>query len=249
MNTRRRALSDGCSAFNSARAAATSGRFCSAACRVFFEGDIVTLIESPDRAPPGLELLFAGKPRADLVERQVGLRSDEVEQPPLMRLERRAAMAGARLRRDASRVRPAFEPADRSRNANIEQTCRFSPALACLDHTDHPSPKIVRVSLRHRAPATIDAEPESDLRPRRKPPSSLRFTSSGKCSSRMAAARGHGVYFLSLEMSEQEITARLIADQAYDGDPKSPIPYERIQNSKLSNEEYERVVFAEREFR
>src|ERR1700678_213592 len=183
MNTRRRALSDGCSAFNSARAAATSGRFCSAACRVFFEGDIVTLIESPDRAPPGLELLFADKPRADLVERQVGLRSDEVEQPPLMRLERRAAMAGARLRRDASRVRPAFEPADRSRNANIEQTCRFSPALACLDHTDHPSPKIVRVSLRHRAPATIDAEPESDLRPRRKPPPSLRFTSSGKCSS------------------------------------------------------------------
>src|ERR1700685_4234801 len=54
MNTRRRALSDGCSAFNSARAAATSGRFCSAACRVFFEGDIVTLIESPDRAPPVL---------------------------------------------------------------------------------------------------------------------------------------------------------------------------------------------------
>src|ERR1700678_4130276 len=183
MNTRRRALSDGCSAFHSARAAATSGRFCSAACRVFFEGDIVTLIESPDRAPPGLELLFADKPRADLVERQVGLRSDEVEQPPLMRLERRAAMAGARLRRDASRVRPAFEPADRSRNANIEQTCRFSPALACLDHTDHPSPKIVRVSLRHRAPATIDAEPESDLRPRRKPPPSLRFTSSGRCSS------------------------------------------------------------------
>src|ERR1700678_2170835 len=189
MNTRRRALSDGCSAFNSARAAATSGRFCSAACRVFFEGDIVTLIESPDRAPPGLELLFADKPRADLVERQVGLRSDEVEQPPLMRLERRAAMAGARLRRDASRVRPAFEPADRSRNANIEQTCRFSPALACLDHTDHPSPKIVRVSLRHRAPATIDAEPESDLRPRRKPPPSLRFTSSGKCSSGRTGAK------------------------------------------------------------
>src|ERR1700685_3635028 len=151
-----------------------------AACRVFFEGDIVTLIESPDRAPPGLELLFADKPRADLVERQVGLRSDEGEQPPLMRLERRAAMAGARLRRDASRVRPAFEPADRSRNANIEQTCRFSPALACLDHTDHPSPKIVRVSLPHRPPATIDAEPESDLRPRPNPPPSLRFTSRGK---------------------------------------------------------------------
>src|SRR5260370_38291343 len=78
-------------------------------------------------------------------------------------------MAGAGLGRDASRPRPAFEPADRRRNANIEQTCRFSPALARLDHTDHPSPKIVRVSLRHRAPATIDAEPESDWRVQRKP--------------------------------------------------------------------------------
>src|ERR1700685_4865033 len=110
MNTRRRAVSDGCSAFNSARAAATSGRFCSAACRVFFEGEIVTLIESPDRAPPGLELLFADKPRADLVERQVGLRSDEVEQPSLMPLERRGAIAGGRLRRDRSRGRPSLAP-------------------------------------------------------------------------------------------------------------------------------------------
>src|SRR5580692_7149403 len=183
MNTRRRALSDGCSAFSSARAAATSGRSCSAACRVFFEGDVVTLIESSHRTPPGLELLLAGEPRADLVERQVGLRGDEVEQPLLVRLERRAAVAGARLRRDASRARPALEPADRRRNADVEQARRFSPALARLDHTHGPSPKIVRVSLRHPAPAAADAKPESDLRVQGKPPWSLRFTSSGKCSS------------------------------------------------------------------
>src|SRR5450432_1568116 len=58
MNTRRRALSDGCSALSSARAAATSGRSCSAACRVFFEGDVVTLIESPDLCASSGERLW-----------------------------------------------------------------------------------------------------------------------------------------------------------------------------------------------
>src|SRR6476469_9983553 len=112
MNTRRRGLRDGCSAFSSARAAATSGRSCSAACRVFFKGDLVTLIETSDRTPAGLELLLAREPPADLLERQVGLRGDEVEQPLLVRLKRRAAVAGAGLRRHASRRRPALDPAD-----------------------------------------------------------------------------------------------------------------------------------------
>src|SRR3972149_8749192 len=90
MNTRRGASSEGCSAFSSARAAATSGRSCSAACRVFFEGDPMTIIEAPDRGRSGLQLFLGGKPRADLFERQIGLRGDEIEQPLLVRLERRA---------------------------------------------------------------------------------------------------------------------------------------------------------------
>src|SRR5688572_6544364 len=108
MNTRRGARSLGCSAFSSAREAATSGRSCSAACRVFFDGDVVTLIEPRDRALAGLQLLLSAQSYAHLIERQVGLRCHEVEQPLLVLLERRTAVACTGLGIDASRRRPAL---------------------------------------------------------------------------------------------------------------------------------------------
>src|SRR5207249_1953531 len=108
MKTRRGASRDGCSAFSLARAAATSGRSCSAACRVFFEGDRVTIIEAPDRGRSGLQLFLRAEPRADLLQRQVRLGRDKIEQPLLMRLERRAVMASAGHGIDASGPRPAL---------------------------------------------------------------------------------------------------------------------------------------------
>src|SRR5258708_4277752 len=48
------ARKDDCSAFSSARAAATSGRSCSAACSVFFERDAVPLVKPPDRGSADL---------------------------------------------------------------------------------------------------------------------------------------------------------------------------------------------------
>src|SRR6202790_1190162 len=101
MNTKRGALREGCSAFSAARAAATSGRSCSAACRVFFERDLLTIVEAPDRARSNLELLRAAEPQADVIERQVRLRGDKIE-PLLMLVQRRAAMAGAGLGLDAA---------------------------------------------------------------------------------------------------------------------------------------------------
>src|SRR5437762_12725651 len=97
MNTRRAASSEGCSAFSAARAAATSGRSCSAACRLFFEGDVVTVVEAPDRAYTRLLPLLGAKPRADFLDRQIRLRGNEIEQPLPMVLEWRAAVAGAEL--------------------------------------------------------------------------------------------------------------------------------------------------------
>src|SRR5438067_1736993 len=81
MNTRRGASRRGCSALSSARAAATSGRSCSAACSVFFEGDPMALVEAPHRARCGFLLLLGAKAHADLIERQVGLRRNKIEQP------------------------------------------------------------------------------------------------------------------------------------------------------------------------
>src|SRR5229473_2353297 len=152
IKTRRFARKDDCSAFSSARAAATSGRSCSAACSVFFEADAVTLVEAPHRAGCGFQLLVGAKPRANLIERQIGLRRNEIEQPLAMLLKRRAGVAGPGLGFDAAGRRPAIDPADRSRGADVEQTPRLACALAGLHDRDCPYAQILRVSLRHRPP-------------------------------------------------------------------------------------------------
>src|SRR5262245_52453453 len=74
-----------------------SGRTCSVAWRVFFEGDLVTLVEAPDRGYAYLHLPFAPQPRADLVQRQIRPPGYEVEQPPLVVLERRATVTCSRF--------------------------------------------------------------------------------------------------------------------------------------------------------
>jgi hypothetical protein len=73
---------DACSAFSSARAAATSGRSCSAACSVFFERNAVPLVKPPDRGSADLQCFGRCQPRADLVECQIGLGAHQIEQPP-----------------------------------------------------------------------------------------------------------------------------------------------------------------------
>src|SRR6202790_676785 len=158
MNTKRGALREGCSSFSGARAAATSGRSCSAACRVFFERDLVTIVEAPDRARSNLELLRAAEPQADVIKRQVRLRGDKIEQPLLMLVHRRAAMAGAGLGLDAAGRRPALDPADRRRGTDVEQTCRLPRTVTLLDDRDDPPPQVFRVSLRHRAPPPLSSE-------------------------------------------------------------------------------------------
>src|SRR6267142_1694126 len=120
IKTRRLARKDDCSAFSSARAAATSGRSCSAACSVFFEGDAVSIVKSPDRGSTDLQLFGRCEARPDLVECQIGFSGHQIEQPPLVLLERRAAVASAGLRRDATGCPPEFHPADGRRGAKIE---------------------------------------------------------------------------------------------------------------------------------
>src|SRR5438552_17895440 len=184
MKTRREAFSAGCSAFNSSRAAATSGRSCSAACRTFFERDLVAVVEAPDRAGSDSELLLAPKPVADLLERQIGLLRHEIKQPSLVRLERRATVAGAGLRLDASRCVPLVEPTHRRRGGKVEQTRDLPPALSLLDHRYRTLAQVHRVALRHGIPPPPLREPlESDLRDGRNPPWPIRFTSSRKRSS------------------------------------------------------------------
>jgi hypothetical protein len=152
MKTRRGALSLGCSALSAARSAATSGRSCSAAFRVFFKSDVVTIVEAPNRTDAGFLLPLRAQSNADLLKRQVRFRGDQIEQPLLVPLERRAAVAGAGFRIHAACRRPALDPADCRRGANVEKARRLSGALARFHDRNYPHPKVFRVSLRHGSP-------------------------------------------------------------------------------------------------
>src|ERR1700676_215386 len=187
MKTRRGASSFDCSTFSSARAAATSGRSCSAACRVFFERDFVAFVEAPDRGRTGFQPLLGFEPRADLFERQVRLCCDQIKQPLAMCLERRATVARAGQCRYTARCRPALDPADCGRGAETEHPRRFPSALAVFDKRDRPRPEVRRVSLRHRPTSPLlPKQLESDLRASGNP-LPFRFTSTENRSSHAIA--------------------------------------------------------------
>ena len=116
--------------------------------QIFFEGNLVAIVESPDRAYSYFHLLLGAQAHSDLVERQIRLLDlgNEFEQPLLVLLKWRADVTGARLRLDAAGLRPALDSADRSRGADIEQPCRLPRALAILDNRNHSCPKTIELT-------------------------------------------------------------------------------------------------------
>jgi hypothetical protein len=99
-----------------------SERACSAAWRVFFEGDLVTLVEAPDRGYADLHLPFAAQQRADLVQRQIRLLGYDVEQPPLVVLERRATVTCSRFGLNTAGRRPNQPKLLSSDNCRFDST-------------------------------------------------------------------------------------------------------------------------------
>ncbi len=62
-----------------------------------------------------------------------------------------------------------------------------------------------------------------------------------------AARRGHGVLFVSLEMGQAEIGARMAADMCFDGD--SGVPFHAIRAWELANSQIDRLQNARDEMR
>src|SRR5215470_7741723 len=61
-------------------------------------------------------------------------------------------MAGAGFGIDATRCRPALDPADCRLCAYVEKPRRLTCALTRLHDRQYPDPKVLGVSLRHRRP-------------------------------------------------------------------------------------------------
>src|ERR1700693_5654831 len=100
INTSRAGSNMPCSRIQRRRARATSDRSCSAARRLFFEADIVSLEEPPDRTTAAGDPSLAQR-RDNLIQRQIWLLGNQRQQQVRVLLQRRDA-ASARLGRDAS---------------------------------------------------------------------------------------------------------------------------------------------------
>src|SRR5258708_29963525 len=83
MKTNLLGSSRGCSCFQFARAVRTSSRSCSAACRLFFEGDVVAVAKPPHRTCADLDAALA-PPAAGFFQRQVRLVGASLHPPMLM---------------------------------------------------------------------------------------------------------------------------------------------------------------------
>ena len=91
INTSRAGSSKPCSRIQRRRARATSARFCSSACRLFFKADIVSIKEPLQRALTAADSLF-GHGGKDLLEGQIRLFGNQSQKPFRVLFERRGAL-------------------------------------------------------------------------------------------------------------------------------------------------------------
>src|SRR5216684_8224418 len=127
------------------RAAATSGRSCSAARTLFFEADAVAVEKPPNRPKPRLLLTFFEQTALDLFQCQVGLLPNQRKQPFLMLLQRRPALTLVGFGLKAAGLPPALRPADCRRIPNHKLSCRRPRRRATFNNPDHSNSQIVRI--------------------------------------------------------------------------------------------------------
>src|SRR6185503_5425228 len=81
MKTRRLGSNAGWRRMNTRRASATSGRSCSAACRVFFERQLMGTEKPVYRTQPDGDPARGCKRTADLLQGQIGLPGNQLQHP------------------------------------------------------------------------------------------------------------------------------------------------------------------------
>src|SRR6266852_5641473 len=147
INTSRAGSSMPCSRIQRRRARATSARCRCAACRLFFEGDAVSVEKTPERAAAG-----SNPPPAQfcngLHQSQVRLFGNQSQYLRRDLFQRRNA-SSARLRRSAPALVPALQPFYRRTHAHPEMFGRLTPRRSRLHCFDHAFPQVTRIRLRH----------------------------------------------------------------------------------------------------
>src|ERR1700681_4575927 len=148
MNTSRLESSFVCRRCNAVRAAATSGRSCSAARRLFFKGQLQMMQKPGDRRLADCDLLLC-QSGLELRQRDVRLLRHQLPDQIFMRRQREILVTAKLGRADDTRlsVKPE-EAADRA-DAHFALLRSFRNGGAPLDRHDHSSTQILRKRLRH----------------------------------------------------------------------------------------------------
>src|ERR1700716_2953613 len=150
MNTSRAGSNMPCSRIQRRRAWATSARFCSAAYRVFFEADVASVVEPPNRAAAARDAALVHR-RNDLVQRQVRLLGDEREQEFRVLFQRRSASATC-LCGNASGCFEALRPNHHHTGADPIVFGHRTPRCTADNVSDYSGTQVAGIRLGHGIP-------------------------------------------------------------------------------------------------
>src|ERR1700681_2656795 len=149
MNTSRLGSSFVCRRCNALRAAATSGRSCSAARRLFFKGQLQMMQKPGDRRLSDRDLPLR-QSVLKFGQRDVRLPRYQLPHQILVRRQREILVAAELGRTDAARFPVKLEETDDRTDADPALLRSFRDGSPALDRPDHPPTQILRIWLRHR---------------------------------------------------------------------------------------------------
>src|SRR3974377_824300 len=125
INTSRAGSSKPCSRIQRRRARATSARFCSSACRLFFKADIVSIKEPLQSALTAADSLL-GHGGQDLLEGQIGLFGNQRQKPFRVLFQRRGAPS-PRVGFHAPCLAPTSTPSDYGTDPHLKYLRALPP--------------------------------------------------------------------------------------------------------------------------
>ena len=148
INTSRAGSSMPCSRIQRRRARATSARFCSAACRLFFKADIVSIKETLESAPTAGDALFSHGGE-NLLEGQIRLFGNQSQDPVRVLFQWRNTPA-APFRRRAPCLTPALAPSNYRTNAHLEDLGYLPPRRSAFNRFNRTLTQVRGIRPRHR---------------------------------------------------------------------------------------------------
>ena len=163
INTRRAGSRKPCSRIQRRRARATSARFRSAACRLFFRSNAVTGEKSRERATASWNSPLAQR-QNDLIQRDVRLLTNELEDSLRVLLQwRNTPSAGHRI--GSPIVAIALQPPDRGTDADVELFGRFTSGSSFFHETNDAHSQLTRIRSMHRSTLRRISALDSLIRP------------------------------------------------------------------------------------